>query len=106
MRAIVTASLMTNSENTVWEKRGLPFMLAIGVFLLVTIPVGMMRPLWYDELAARCDHAQFGGFGKRCGDGERVGESFEHERHGARAHHLLLSAGVEPHQRRDHQREE
>jgi hypothetical protein len=44
---------MTNSENTLWEKRGLPFMLTIGVFLLVTIPVGMMRPLWYDELAAR-----------------------------------------------------
>lgn len=43
---------MTN-YNTAWEKRGLPFGLAFAVFLLVTLPLGVMRPLWYDEMASR-----------------------------------------------------
>lgn len=35
------------------EKRGVPFWLSFFVFLLVTVPMGVLRPYWYDELSAR-----------------------------------------------------
>lgn len=43
---------ITNFAASVWEKRGVPFALAMVAFLAVTIPLGVMRPLWYDEMAS------------------------------------------------------
>lgn len=43
---------INNLTASIWEKRGVPFALAMVVFLAVTIPIGIMRPLWYDELAS------------------------------------------------------
>jgi len=44
---------MFNFIASFLEKRGVPFALAMVVFLAVTIPTGIMRPLWYDELSSR-----------------------------------------------------
>jgi hypothetical protein len=44
---------MINFTTSILGKRGVPFALAMAVFLAVTIPAGIMRPLWYDELASR-----------------------------------------------------
>jgi hypothetical protein len=44
---------MINFTTSILGKRGVPFALAMTVFLAVTIPAGILRPLWYDELASR-----------------------------------------------------
>lgn len=48
-----TLPCMTKFTTHLWEKRGLAFAVVMGVFCLITIPMGVIRPLWYDELAAR-----------------------------------------------------